>query len=35
MVKYLVYRIKKGELKYDDVIAKRPDLKEAIDKLLE
>ena len=35
MAKYLAMRIKQGKLKYDDVIAKYPELKEEIDKYLE
>lgn len=34
MVKYLAYRIISGELEYNFVINKRPDLKDDIDKVI-
>ena len=34
MIEYLVWQIKSGELLYEDVIQRRPDLKEQIDALL-
>jgi hypothetical protein len=34
MAKYLANQIKKGKLVYDDVIAKYPQFKEEIDRIL-
>lgn len=34
MAKYLARQIKEGKLNYDDVIAKYPQYKEAIDEIL-
>lgn len=35
MAKYLAMRIKQGKLKYEEVIARYPELKEEIDRYLE
>lgn len=34
MAKYLASQIKKGKLNYDDVVAKYPQFKEEIDRIL-
>ena len=34
MIEYLVERIRTGALQYDDVITRRPDLKDELDSIL-